>query len=42
MDFKHIIAFVLMQMCAYVQRTQERGNRLCVLHSLHGLPRQRC
>jgi len=25
-----------------LQRTHERVNCLCVLHSLHGLPRQRC
>jgi len=24
------------------ERTHERGNRLCVLRSLHGLPGQRC
>jgi len=40
--FKHNLLFVLNANVCTLERTHERGNRLCVLHSLHGLPGQRC
>ena len=39
--FEHIFEYVDANMCVF-KRTQGRGNRLCVLRSLHGLPGQRC
>ena len=36
-DFEHIFAICVDANVCMFERTHERGNRLCVLRSLHGL-----